>query len=263
MERYGKVALFGGVYNNHLALKQVLLDCEKAGVDAIFCLGDMGGFGPFPDLCFPILRGNKISSIAGNYDVSLAEEKEDCGCGYADPRDNYFAQISYDYTFENTSSENKAWLGTLPRFRRFYLGPLKIVLCHGSPRQTNEFLWESTSPDHFLWKFTTDYNADVICCTHTGIKWHRVLSAGRHFINVGVIGRPENDGARNVWFTLLDFSDGTFHCEFRPLTYDHPRLAREMKEEALPGEFIATIQTGWWTTCMEIMPGKERFKGKF
>lgn len=262
METYYRVALFGGVYNNYLALKQLLAECERIGVDAIFCLGDIGGFGPFPDLCYPLLQDGKIWSIAGNYDISLAEGKEDCGCGYTDPRDNHFAQISYDYTFQNTSTQNKAWLGTLPRFDRFHLGPLRVHLCHGSPRQTNEFLWESTSPNHLLGKFTVDCDADVICCTHTGIKWYRVLPEGQHFVNVGVIGRPENDGQTNVWFTLLGYSDQAFHCEFLPLLYDHEKLALDMSSEGLPEEFIATIQTGWWTTCMEILPAKERLRGK-
>ncbi|MFQ5929215.1 MAG: metallophosphoesterase family protein [Acidobacteriota bacterium] len=263
MERYQKVAVFGGVYNNYLALEQLLKECMRIGVDAIFCLGDMGGFGPHPDRSFPFLRHGKILSIAGNYDISLAEGKEDCGCGYTDPRDNHFAQISYEYTLKKTSDENKAWLGTLPHSWRFLLGPLKVLLCHGSPRKTNEFLWESTSPDHLLGKFTQDFAADVICCTHTGIKWHRNLPKGRHFLNVGVIGRPENDGQTNVWFSVLESCNGELSCRFHPLEYGHEWLAKEMKEEGLPVEFIATIRTGWWTTCLEIMPGKERLRGKF
>ncbi len=223
----------------------------------------MGGFGPHPDRIFPILRAGRILSIAGNYDISLAEGREDCGCGYTDPRDNFFAQVSYKYTFRNTADENKAWLASLPHFRRFNLGPFRVYLCHGSPRQTNEFLWQSTSPDHLLSKFTQDYDVDVICCTHTGIKWHRSLARGKHFVNVGTIGRPENDGFPNVWFTVLENRKGYFCCDFRPLVYDHERLAREMKREGLPEEFITTLSTGWWTTCMEIMPAKERLQGKF
>jgi hypothetical protein len=38
------------------------------------------------------------------------------------------------------------------------------------------------------------HGADVILCTHTGIKWHRALPQDQHLVNVGVIGRPENDG---------------------------------------------------------------------
>ena len=256
--------VFGGVYNNHLALESLLQEGRRLSVDAIFCLGDMGGFGPSPERCFPLLRGGEITSIAGNYDISIAEGKEDCGCGYTDPRDNHFAQISYQYTFENTSDESKAWLGTLPRSGRFQLGALRVHLCHGSPRQTNEFLWESTSPDHLLWKFTEGCGADVVCCTHTGIKWHRRLPEGRNFINVGVLGRPENDGRPCVWFALLQYSKSAgFQCQFQPLSYDHTGLAKEMRAEILPEEFVATTLTGWWTTCLEIMPAKERLRGKF
>ena len=263
MEIYHKVALFGGIYNNYLALECLLERCQFIGVDAVFFLGDVGGFGPYPDRCFPPLREGPITCIAGNYDLSLAEGKEDCGCGYTDPRDNHFAQISYDYTFQHTSPENKVWLGTLPTTHRFKLGPATVVLCHGSPRRTNEFLWESASPDHLLERFTRQESADVICCTHTGVKWHRRLPEGRHFVNVGVIGRPENDGHTQVWFTLLEYGGEGFSCRFYPLEFDHQRLAEEMETEKLPPEFVSTIRSGWWTTCLEVMPAKERLKGKF
>lgn len=263
-QQFERVIVFGGVYNNHLALERLLKESRRLCVDAIFCLGDMGGFGPSPERCFPLLRGGKIASIAGNYDISLAEGNEDCGCGYTDPRDNYFAQISYRYTFENTSRENKAWLGALPHQGRFRVGPLRVHLCHGSPRQVNEFLWESTSPDHLLWQFTETCDAEVICCTHTGIHWQRRFPQDRHFINVGVLGRPANDGRCCVWFALLQYSKSSgFQCRFQPLTYDHQGLAKEMVQEGLPEEFVATTLTGWWTTCMEIMPAKERLRGKF
>ena len=263
METYSRIALFGGVYNNHLALDQLLRDCDSRRIDAIFCLGDMGGFGPSPDRSFPHLRNGRIQSIAGNYDISLAQGKEDCGCGYTDPRDNHFAQISYEYTFKNTSAENKSWLGGLPPSLRFSLGPFRVELCHGSPRQTNEFLWASTSPNHLLSKFLDDHDSDVICCTHTGIKWHRLLTGRRHFFNVGVIGRPENDGATNVWYTILEHRGDELKWEFRPLLYDHEALAQEMEQEGLPEPFITTTRTGWWTTCLEIMPAKERAAGRY
>jgi predicted phosphodiesterase len=263
MEQYQRVVLFGGVYNNYLALQQLLKTCDRIGVDAIFCLGDLGGFGPHPDRCFPLLRDGRVLTVAGNYDISLAQGEEDCGCGYTDPRDNYFAQVSYDYTFAHTSDENKAWMKTLPPQRRFLLGKHSVLLCHGSPRRTNEFLWESSSPDHLLEKFATDYEADVVCCTHTGVKWHRTLPQGRNFVNVGVIGRPENDGQPQVWFAVLDQDGDRFRCRFHPLEYDHEQLAAEMKQEGLPEEFTATVLTGWWTTCLEIMPAKERQRGRF
>jgi hypothetical protein len=51
--------------------------------------------------------------------------------------------------------------------------------------------------------------------------------------------------------------------DFIPVGYDFQRLAREMRAEHLPEEFVQTILTGWWTTCLEILPAKEREAGKY
>jgi hypothetical protein len=40
-------------------------------------------------------------------------------------------------------------------------------------------------------------------------------------------------------------------------------LAADMRQEHLPEEFVETILTGWWTTCLEILPHKERARGRF
>ncbi len=116
------VAFFGGIYNNYLALEAAINDTRRRGVRSIFCLGDMGAFGPHPDRVFPLLIDNNIPCIQGNYDNSLGNDLEDCQCGYTDPRDNYFARVSYQYTYRNTSPAYRTWLGTLPGQRRLQLG---------------------------------------------------------------------------------------------------------------------------------------------
>jgi predicted phosphodiesterase len=270
---FRRIAVFGGIYSNYLALQAALRDTQKRGVDACFCLGDLGAFGPHPDSTVELLREAYVQCIQGNYDHSIGNDLTDCQCGYTDPRDNYFARISYDYTFKNTSSENRRWLKELPSQQHVRLGNYRLLLCHGSPRRTNEFLWESTTSTHFLNYLCNTYEADVILATHTGIKWHRQLqsaatartgefSRDRHFINVGVLGRPENDGQTNVWYTLLE-ANPDLSVTFVPVEYEHQRLAAEMREEKLPEEFVATILTGWWTTCLEILPAKERRRGKY
>jgi diadenosine tetraphosphatase ApaH/serine/threonine PP2A family protein phosphatase len=259
---YRRIAVFGGVYNNHLALAATLVDARRRGAEALFCLGDLGGFGPHPDRVYPLLQQPAVQVVRGNYDLSLAEGLEDCGCGYTDPRDNYFAALSYAYTFEHTAAAHKRWLRTLPDVLQVQLGTYRLHMCHGSPRQVNEFLWDSTTPDCLLEWFCQEYQADVLLCTHTGIKWHRVLSAGRHAINVGVIGRPENTGETHVWYALLTATPG-LQVDFIPVAYDYLALAREMRQEGLPEEFVATILTGWWTTCLEVLPGKERACGQW
>ena len=81
---------------------------------------------------------------------------------------------------------------------------------------------------------------------------------------MGVLGRPENDGTPRVWFTMLraDSREG-YRVEFVPVVYDHERLAREVLEEGLPKVFATTLLSGWWTTCLENLPAKERARGPF
>jgi predicted phosphodiesterase len=257
-----RIAVFGGIYNNYLALEAALADAQRRDVDAIYCLGDMGAFGPHPDRVFPLLRDHNVQCIQGNYDNSVGIGLPDCQCGYTDSRDNHFARISYAYTFANTAPANRDWLRQLPAQRRVQLGRHRLLMCHGSPRRTNEFLWESTTSAAFLEHLLTDHQADAILATHTGISWHRPLSSDRHFVNVGVLGRPENDGTTNVWYALLS-AEPELRVEFVPVAYDHERLAAEMRAEKLPEEFVQTVLTGWWTTCLEILPAKERRRGRY
>ncbi len=258
-----KLAFFGGIYNNYLALEAAIRDARARGAEQLYCLGDLGAFGPHPDRVFPLLHENNIQVVQGNYDNSIGNDLKDCQCGYTDPRDNHFAQISYEYTYQNTSRLNRDWMRQLPTEIRFECEGQRLLLCHGSPRKTNEFLWESTTSTHFLEKLADDHQAEILLATHTGLHWERELSEGRRFINVGVLGRPENDGATNVWYTLLTLNGSQCEVEFIPLEYDYERLAREMKDESLPEEFIETILSGWWTTCLEVLPGRERRVGQF
>lgn len=259
------IAVFGGCYNNYLALRATIDDAHKRNARAIYCLGDMGGFGPHPDRVFPILWENEVICMQGNYDHSIGNRRADCACGYTDPRDNYYAQISYDYTLANTSDRYKDWLRELPPGIRLELAGQRILMVHGSPRRVNEFLWESTTPEPLLARLCNDYAADTILCTHTGIQWQRQLPNGRRIVNVGAIGRPPNDGQTTVWYALLTISpeQSRVESELIPVAYEYERLAYEMRQEGLPEEFVETIMTGWWTTCLEILPSKERARGRF
>lgn len=291
-----RVALFGGVYNNHLALAAAIADARSRGCEKVFCLGDLGAFGPNPDKVFPLLIDNGVETMQGNYDNSIGNDLADCQCGYTDPADNYYARLSYQYTYRKTDAKWRPWLAALPREIRFEmrfgvrglefredrtagnpmehiaspvlnpqrrpLNPLRVLCCHGSPRKTNEFLWESTTPTHLLEKFADDYAADVIVATHTGLPWTRRLSNGRLFVNCGVLGRPANDGTTRVGYTILDATSSDL-VTYVPLDYDHQALAAEMRAEELPAPFVETVLTGWWTTCLEILPAKERARGKY
>jgi hypothetical protein len=260
---FKRIAVFGGVYSNHLALAALLEDARNKGAEALYCLGDLGGFGPNPEKVWPLLETSGVASIQGNYEESLASGREDCNCGYTDPRDNHFARLSYGYTSENSSSEFKLWMKEMPKRRRVRVAGRELLLIHGSPRRINEFLFHSTTPTLYLETLLNQERCDGLLCTHTGLHWHRPLPSGRAVVNVGVIGRPANDGQTNVWYALIEERSGRIAVELVPLQYDHLSLADEMRRERLPGEFIETILSGWWTTCLEILPARERQASRF
>ena len=263
-----RIALLGGIYNNYLALEAAIVDARRRGVDGVYCLGDMGAFGPYPDRVFPLLHEHDVVCIQGNYDDSIGNQLDDCQCGYTDPRDNQFAELSYRYTAANCSAEFKRWMGDLPTRRRVRVGERELLLVHGSPRRVNDFLFASTTPTPFLEVLLDQERCDAVLCTHTGLHWHRALPSGRDLVNVGVIGRPANDGSTDVWYCVIDAPDESVEgarlgVELVPLQYDHQALAEEMRRAELPEEFVDTILTGWWTTCLEILPARERARSRF
>lgn len=262
-----RYAVFGGVYNNHLALAATLADARRLGCARSFCLGDLGGFGPHPERVFPILEAGGVTVLQGNYDHSIGHDLADCGCGYTDPRDNHYARLSYAYTRAQTPPERRPYLRALPPSLRQDWGGHRVLMAHGSPRKVNEFLWESTTPDAFLRRLFDEHEADVILVTHSGIPWQRRITGldGKEklVVNVGAIGRPANDGRTEVWYAVLTLSGARLEAELVPVAYDHAQLAAEMRAENICEEFVETIETGWWTTCLEILPARERARGRY
>src|SRR5881396_2824118 len=129
MAERARLAVFGGVYSNDRALGAVLNDIALRGSDLTWCLGDLGGFGPHPDRSAEIVRAAGVPMLRGNYDDSIGHDRGDCACGYTDPRDDYFAQLSYDYTAAHTAVEHKAWMRTLPEQQVLVAGPRRLLLC--------------------------------------------------------------------------------------------------------------------------------------
>ena len=255
------IAVCGGPYSNPYALSAFVEDARRRGCVRLYCLGDLGGFGAEVDRIWPELLTHSITCVAGNYDVAISRGDPDCGCGYRDPRDNEFAQLIYDYTRNHTSPEFAKWMGQLPTERRENLIGHDVHFVHGSPLALNDFWWESLSDEEHLERVSAS-GADVICCTHSGLPWQRQVGSTL-VVNVGVIGKPANDGDKKVWYGILEFSAGRVEAQLIALNYDWKAQAGSMRDSGIPEPFVETIESGWWTTCLEVLPPAERARGKF
>ena len=257
-----RIAVCGGVYANPYALRALADDSCARGCHEIFCLGDLGGFGAECDAVAPLLAELGATTIAGNYDVAIGRGDDDCGCGYADERDNHFAQVMYDYTKAHTSPAFAAWMAELPGELRREIEGVDVHMVHGSPLAINDFLWESLGEDELALRVRAS-GARLLLCTHTGIPWQREVD-GTLIVNVGAIGRPANDGRTETWYAVIDLHDGEVErAELVPLAYDWRAQAASMRAAGLPEPFAETIETGWWTTCLEIVPAPERARGAY
>lgn len=256
-----RIAVFGGAYSNPYAVRALLEDAGRRGCERVICLGDLGGFGAEPEAVWPLLVDGGVECIAGNYDVAIGRGDPDCGCGYRDPRDNELAQVAYDYTKAHTSPQFAAWMRTLPTERRDTVEGVALHLVHGSPLGLNDFFWESLHDDEVSAR-TLASGADVVLCTHSGLPWQR-RSDGTLVVNVGVVGRPANDGCRDVWYAVVDLEAGEVEAALVALPYDWAAQAASMRAAGLPEAFTETVETGWWTSCLQILPPWERSRGRF
>ncbi|MGH3570238.1 MAG: radical SAM protein [Pseudonocardiaceae bacterium] len=265
-----RLAICGGIYSNPYALRAFVEQARARGADRLLCLGDFGAYGAEPEAIWPLLIENGVECIAGNYEVSIRSGLADCGCGYTDEADNAFAAIAYHYTFRNTSPEFAAWMRTLDTEHRERIDGVDVHLVHGSTLAVNDFWWESLSDTQHALR-VAESGADVICCTHSGLPWIRRVPRGDGgqtlVVNVGVLGRPANDGGTHVWFVILhlgpDAPDGEASAELVALDYDWRAQAASIRAAGLPEAFALAVETGYWSTCLEIVPPVERSRGRY
>lgn len=256
-----RIAALGGAYSNPDALRAALSDAHRRSCESIVFLGDLGGFGVDPDGIAPLVQADDVHCIAGNYDRAIASGADDCGCGYANPRDNEWAQLMYDYTRAHTSPDFARWMGDLPGEWRAEFDGFDVHGVHGSPLAVNDFFWESLNEDEARERVAAS-GADVLLCTHTGIPWQREID-GCLVVNVGTVGRNANDGRRCGWYAVLEVADGRARAEIVPVAFDWEAQARGMRAAGLPEAFAASVETGWWTTCLEVVPPRERSRGRY
>ena len=101
-----RYALISDIHANLPALEAVLADIDRRGeVDAIFHLGDLVGYAPWPNEVVSLLRERGIAGIAGNYDSTTGTDHPHCGCRYEDPAQEALAQASYAWTRAHVSPE--------------------------------------------------------------------------------------------------------------------------------------------------------------
>lgn len=125
-----KIAIISDIHANYQALKAVIEDCEKKGVQKIFCCGDIIGKGVNANKCVDLLRKKCEVIVRGNVDARFTDDAEKF-------KDNI---VEYNRIKNNQAllnKENFDFVKNLPFAYEFYLSGNLVRIFHATP--TSEF----------------------------------------------------------------------------------------------------------------------------
>lgn len=252
-----KIALFSDIHSNIDALEPVLKDIYGRNPDAVFCLGDLVGYAPYPNEVIETIQSKGIPVIAGNYDQGVGLNSDDCGCAYKTDEDKARGAKSISFTNKIISDDNRSYLRSLPAHLRIEFGvntdPYHFLLVHGSPRKINEYLFDDRS-DNSMIRIMENAGADIMAFGHTHKPWHKALKnkdgAFRHAINIGSVGKPK-DGDPRACYAILEWEDDLdlqdpngLNVTFVRVEYDIDKAAKAVEESPLPDAFADMLRNG-------------------
>lgn len=238
-----KITVFGDIHANLPALEAVFADMEARKLDEnLYCLGDLVGYGTFPNEVIERIREREIPTIMGNYDQGVGQDSDDCGCAYRTKEARELGNRSIAWSNAHTSAENKAYLRSLAAQIPLQLGSLRVLLAHGSPRRINEYLYEDR-PDSSLERIMDGAEVDVLIVGHTHKPYHRVLPSGRHVVNAGSVGKPK-DGDPRACYVVVSAEGDSLAVEFIRVAYDVEQAAQAIEATEMPDEFAQMLREG-------------------
>ncbi len=254
----GKLLLFGGVYSNLQALEKLIAIAKSEGVAAENCIstGDIIGYCAQPEETVQLFRKWGARSIAGNVELQLANDSEDCGCDFkSGSRCDNFSKTWFPYTKGYLSEGSLAWISEIPENISFQYAGKTVTVVHGNYGNISEFVFKSNANSSKENCFIAT-NSDVIIAGHCGLPFHQTFK-GKLWLNPGVIGMPANDGTTRVWYMTLEIENNEIKYTHRSFEYDYKKAQRLMYANHLPEAYADTLSSGIWDN-MEILPEIEK-----
>ncbi len=243
-----RIAVISDIHSNIYALNEVLADIKNRHVDLTVCTGDLVGYATRPNEVIETLKEEKILTIMGNYDEAIGNFKIICGCDYPDPKDAEKAALSMQFTSEETTLENKAYLRNLPKEAAFTFNNKTIRFVHGSTRVINEYLKENSKEAE---EVMGELFEDILVCGHTHIPYAKYYGE-KLLVNAGSVGKPKTN-TPDANYVIIDIQnedeigqrESSVKVEIIEVAYDAEKMAREIEEnEILPNDFARLIREG-------------------
>jgi diadenosine tetraphosphatase ApaH/serine/threonine PP2A family protein phosphatase len=231
-----RVAVVSDIHSNLHALEAVLDEIDLEQPDAIWCLGDIVGYGPRPEECCFAVQERADLCLCGNHDLGV---RGDIDIG----------------DFAPDAASAALWTrGVLgPRAEAFLAGlepsaeTNGVQLFHASPRDP---VWEYILTDQAALAALEATAAPIVLVGHSHVPLAVTQEEGdgldgghapagteielgdvRWLLNPGSVGQPRDGDPRAAWL-MLDLGAG--RASFRRVDYRVGETNEEIREAGLP-----------------------------
>lgn len=242
-----RVAIISDIHGNLPALEAALSAIDGSGIDEVWCLGDVVGYGAQPDECAALVWERCAVSLAGNHDLAVLGEIEVSAFSPA-------AADAVRWTQKNAAPQTLEYLrGLAPADESRELG-----LYHASPRDP---VWEYVlsrdqaedclplqsgrvsliGHSHVALFFVAPEGNRDVRGAHATPDSRLEVSEGRWLINPGSVGQPRDGDPRAAW---LDLDSDRWTATYRRAEYDIDRAADPIVEAGLPEHLATRLYVG-------------------
>jgi predicted phosphodiesterase len=244
-----RVAVISDIHSNRPALEAVLAEIDEAGVDELWCLGDLVGYGAEPDRCTELVRERCDVSLSGNHDLAVLGELDVTTFSET-------ARAAVEWTQGAASEETLGFLrGLSPQGSRAEIG-----LFHASPRDPIwEYVLSLDQAEAGLDEM--EERVGLIGHSHVALFFTRpaakrptyaqgaqasdgaVIEAasGRWLINPGSVGQPRDGDPRAAW---IELDTDTWEAAYHRVPYDIEAAARAILAAGLPSPLAERLAVG-------------------
>lgn len=253
-----KLAIISCIHGNYEALNAVLSDIDAHHADDIICLGDLVGYGPYPNAVVEMIRSLDIPTVQGCWDEDIVDGLNACECSYPSLLAEKRGKAAHAWTDQAIYPEVREFLANLPFTH--HQGNLAFV--HGSPNSQHEYLLPDMDAFAALERVMA-VGSDVLFCGHTHVPYvrelrdsqlrvrlqepqggadaHPVQFPVKRIINAGSVGEPRH-GRPNATYVLYDTDSE--QTTLREVEYDYQKTCAAILEQGLPPIFAWRLSQG-------------------
>jgi len=232
-----RIAVISDIHGNLQALIKSLSIIKNLGIDKLYCLGDIVGYGANPNECVELVRKHTDITVLGNHDHAVLYPD------YAKylPSDGRTVAL---WTAKILTEENREFLFSL----KYRIETELATLVHASPDQPERWNYINSLEDagtqfeYFDKKICFAGHTHIPFICMNDLQTFKLTKTGRFIVNPGSVGQPR-DGRPQLSFGFLDTEKWEYKT-FR-FSYDLDGAAEAIRKNRLPKSLAQRLYSGY------------------